>query len=232
MKLDSREVNRHMNTIWRQLEVAKFLGACESEGKPVLSLITEEIQENQVPTLFDGNQQKMLLASLMIICGKNVPEGFGIAFRIMQDHQLDPGQVYLFTGKKLSEAGRVNDVEVLIDCIKTSGVTDVTSTCDNLLNSCIPILTAAGCSSQDLEKLIKLITNADFKIAALIESRQLKSAYLLAVKHNRFNDIRKIMEIADELGQKVIKKICMKKLGLSQSPEGSICSSVPSCDST
>lgn len=82
MKLEPREVNRHMNTIWRQLEVAKFLGACESEGKPVLGLFPDQIQkESEVPTLFDGNPQKILLASLMIICGKNVPEGFGIAFR-------------------------------------------------------------------------------------------------------------------------------------------------------
>lgn len=82
----------------------------------------------------------------------------------MQDHQLDPEQVYILTGKKLSELGRINDIEVLIDCIKTSGVTDMLPTCDHVLVSCIPILSKASPASQDLEKLIKLINNVDFKV--------------------------------------------------------------------
>jgi zinc finger FYVE domain-containing protein 26 len=94
MKLDPREVNHHLSTILRQIEVTKFLHSCELEQRHVMDLIPELLQPLQssgildtrvssssVPTLFGSNMERVQLAVLVILCGKNVEEGFGLAFR-------------------------------------------------------------------------------------------------------------------------------------------------------
>jgi len=57
-----------------------------------------------------------------------------------------------------------------------------------------------------------------FQINAYIESKQLKAAYLLAVKHSRAQDIRRILKESDRLDQSAIKVICLK--WLQQEPKG------------
>jgi len=51
-----------------------------------------------------------------------------------------------------------------------------------------------------------------FQINAYIENKQLKAAYLLAVKYSRAQDIRRILKESDRLGQSAIKAICLKWL--------------------
>lgn len=53
-------------------------------------------------------------------------------------------------------------------------------------------------------------------ISSYIDSKQLKAAYLLAVKHQRAQDIRKILKEADRLGQNAIRSICSKWLKQTQ----------------
>ena len=91
MEMDPSEIDRHMNTISRQLEIAKFLSNAEKEGRSVvpylkhlLDMDTENAHSDELPTLFGNQQQKTRLAVLAILCGRDVEEGFGIAFRIMQ----------------------------------------------------------------------------------------------------------------------------------------------------
>lgn len=94
MKLDPREVNHHLSTILRQVEVTKFLHNCEIEQRHVIDLIPELLQpllssgipgtkcsSSSVPTLFGSNMERVQLAVLAILCGRNVEEGFGLAFR-------------------------------------------------------------------------------------------------------------------------------------------------------
>lgn len=83
----------------------------------------------------------------------------------MQDHQLDPEQVFGTIGKKLAELGRVSDVEALIDCIKTSGASDVHSICDVILSSCVSILSASTTVPLELDRLVRLISNVDLKVS-------------------------------------------------------------------
>lgn len=61
-----------------------------------------------------------------------------------------------------------------------------------------------------------------FQIESYIESRQLKAAYLLAVKHSRAQDIKKILKEADRLGQIAIKSICTKWLQQTQKSRGDL----------
>ena len=97
MKLDPREAHRHLSTVFRQMEVTKFLHSCELEQRHVMDLIPELLQPLQssgildtklqscsVPTLFGSNTEHMQLALLVILCGKTVDEGFGLAFRLVQ----------------------------------------------------------------------------------------------------------------------------------------------------
>lgn len=95
LEMDPIEIDRHINTISRQMEIAKFLGNREQEGKSVgefmnkLSCMDSETSNARtVPTLFGNQQEKTHLAVLAILCGRDVEEGFGIAFRIMQGEPL------------------------------------------------------------------------------------------------------------------------------------------------
>jgi zinc finger FYVE domain-containing protein 26 len=96
MRLDPREVNHHLSTIFWQMEVTKFLQSCELEQRRVMDLIPELLQPLQssgilgtklsscsVPTLFGSNVERMQLAVLVTLCGKTVDEGFGLAFRLV-----------------------------------------------------------------------------------------------------------------------------------------------------
>lgn len=85
MKMDPKKINHHMNTIWRQLEAAKFLASCESVNKfTVNDLFPGELTtQNEIPTLFDGNSERNALVKMIILLGKNISEGFGIAFRFV-----------------------------------------------------------------------------------------------------------------------------------------------------
>lgn len=51
MKMDSRVIGRHMNTIWRQTEVTKFLAECEQNDRINLNILSEI-----VPTFEDGKR--------------------------------------------------------------------------------------------------------------------------------------------------------------------------------
>lgn len=45
MKMDSKSLNQHINTIWLQIDSAKFLGACEENGKDTINLIPKVSSE-------------------------------------------------------------------------------------------------------------------------------------------------------------------------------------------
>lgn len=91
MEMEPSEIDKHINSISRQMEITKFLANCEKEGRaPIhfLSMFPKKDSNNssnlEIPTLFGDQQQKIDLAVLAILCGRNIEEGFGIAFRIIQ----------------------------------------------------------------------------------------------------------------------------------------------------
>ncbi|KAK6638766.1 hypothetical protein RUM43_007034 [Polyplax serrata] len=217
MQMDPKTINRHMNTIWRQLEAAKFLSACESQDKfTVKDIFPDEVTEEcELPTLFDGNPQRIILVKMIVLLGKNIAEGFGVAFRIIQDHHLDLHAICIGLGKKLAENGRTSDIPALVDCLKTSGVADVNPLIDKTISVSIPILKQNEVPLTELEPLAKLIKNVELRVNAFIDTQQLVSAYILAVNSNRLNDIERIMQVAEQTGQESIKKICKSKLDQS-----------------
>lgn len=229
MEMEPSEIDRHINTISRQMEIAKFLGACEKEGRSVNEFLSklsfmdsEGLQPRTVPTLFGNQQERTHLSVLAILCGRDVEEGFGIAFRVMQDYNLRPQKVYSLVGHILALDRKINSIEQLIKCCRSSGAPNSNTISDRVLTHCVKFLldrlrTESNSGSRDeVDSLIRIINDVELKIGSYIESKQLKAAYLLAVKHSRAQDIRKILKEAERLGQPAIKSICTKWLQQTQ----------------
>ncbi|KAF7991123.1 hypothetical protein HCN44_002685 [Aphidius gifuensis] len=232
MEMEPSEIDKHINTISRQMEIAKFLSSCEKEGRSVgdyLSKLSfmecEGLQPRSVPTLFGNQQERTHLAVLSILCGRNVEEGFGIAFRIMQDYCLRSQKVYSLVGHILAMEKRITSIEQLIKCCRSSGAPNSIEISDYVLAHCVKLLLDKTINDNnnngqykidEIDNLIRIIIDVELKISSYIESRQLKAAYLLAVKYSRNKDIKKILREADRLGQHAIMSICNKWLKQNQ----------------
>lgn len=177
----------------------------------------------KIPTLFGSMQEKIQLVILTLICGTNIVEGFGLSFRIIQDFNLSTSKAFGGTAKYLASNNRLNSVEKLIDCIKSNNGCDPSFYDEIIL---LAIQTAVSSSTialhnnvelkAHLTNLIKLINDIGTKITCHIIACQLKSAYLLAVQHNRLNDVKRVWRQADQTNQNHIKKLCEKKLNISK----------------
>ncbi|XP_064554719.1 zinc finger FYVE domain-containing protein 26 homolog isoform X1 [Drosophila montana] len=230
MQLDARSLNGHINTIRRQMELAKFLAQCEREQPPVvggmvctlqiLKQIRLEAPRGTLPTLFDGVADKIQLCLLVLLCGKNIDEGFGLAYGIMQDYKLVPMKVFGATAKYLAKNQRLAEVERLLDCIASNNGSNSASDADELLSIAVNAAVHSNEpeTKQILDKLVKRIGNVELRISSYIFIGQLKSAYLLANKHERLADIRKILRQAEVTNQIHIKKLCEKKLNINSTP--------------
>lgn len=91
MEMEPSEIDKHINTICRQIELAKFLATCEKEGRAPIQFLNlfpgkdyDTAHTLELPTLFGNQQQKIDLAVLAMLCGRNIKEGFDVTFRIMQ----------------------------------------------------------------------------------------------------------------------------------------------------
>ncbi|XP_039315069.1 uncharacterized protein LOC105198485 isoform X4 [Solenopsis invicta] len=232
MEMEPSEIDRHINTICRQTEIVKFLANSEKEGRASAEFLnlfpdidSDNSQTLQLPTLFGNQQQKIHLAVLAILCGRDIGEGFGIAFRIMQDYNLPQQKVYSLAGHVLALRNDVAAIEQLIKCCRSSGTPSAHVISDHVLAHCVKLLLTHSYSEQNptlknhIDTLVRLIIDTELRINAYIESKQLKAAYLLAVKHSRAQDIRKIFKESDRLGQSAIKAICLK--WLQQEPKDS-----------
>lgn len=123
------------------------------------------------------------------------------------------------TAKYLSAHNRLENVESLIENIKSNSDSD-SALCDEIIS--LSIHTAVASSplntpvkqliGQTIESLLRHVTDIGIKISCHIAGGQLKSAYLLAVQYDRFNDVKKVLRKAEQTNQQHIKKLCEKKL--------------------
>ncbi|XP_005188258.2 zinc finger FYVE domain-containing protein 26 homolog [Musca domestica] len=225
LQMDARSLNAHINTILNQLEVAKFLAKCEEENSSADTLITEKFLKQlrveptkSLPTLFDRTPEKIQICILILLCGKNIEEGFGLAYRIIQHYKLPALKVYAASAKYLALNQRLPEIEKLINCI-TSNTGSNNQDIDEILM--VAINSAVNNHETEtktiLDSLTKKIHNVEMRISAHIYIGQLKSAYLLANKYERIGDIRKILRQAEATNQVHIKKLCEKKLQMTLS---------------
>ncbi|KAH8307861.1 hypothetical protein KR059_001168 [Drosophila kikkawai] len=232
MQMDARALNGHINTIRRQLEVAKFLAKCEREQSPdeplrtiqTLKQIRLESNRGTLPTLFEGPADRIQLSILVLLCGKNIDEGFGLAYGIIQDYKLATIKVFGATAKYLARNQRLAEVERLLDCIGSNNGGGISAESDEILSIAInsAVHSNAPETKHTLDRLINRIGSVELRISSYIYIGQLKSAYLLANKHERLMDIRRILRQAELTGQVHIKKLCEMKLQLSGTAHASV----------
>lgn len=127
--------------------------------------------------------------------------------------------MYGITAKYLSGHNRLENVEKLIENIKSNSDSDA-ALCDEIIS--LAIHTAVASSplnapikqliGQTIESLLRHVTDVGIKISCHIAGGQLKSAYLLAVQYDRFNDVKKVLRKAEQTNQQHIKKLCERKL--------------------
>ncbi|KAI4792478.1 hypothetical protein KUCAC02_033353, partial [Chaenocephalus aceratus] len=186
--MSSSDVSRHMNTIELQLEVTRFLHRCESAVSPksprTATFPPKSPRASAPPTLFGGSPVKVEVACKVMLGGKNIEEGFGIAYRVVQDFQLEAQAVYVRAGQRLVRQRQYGAVRQLLKCVGESG-TATKNDCDALILSCVSFADKSPADAKDLESLILEAKSTESKIKAYLLCGKLRPAYLLAVKLGR-----------------------------------------------
>lgn len=183
------------------------------------------MQSTSLPTLFGSIKDKIQVTILVLICGVNVTEGYGLAFRIIHDFNLNAESVYTSVVKHLAANRQLHGVEQLLDCIRgnavgTAAIDD--RLCDRILGVAVEVfcnqagfVNNADVGSRELfERLVRQVSDVAVRINCHIVSGQLKSAYLLAVQYERDGDIRRVWRKAEKSNQTHIRKLCERKLNI------------------
>ncbi|XP_076777969.1 zinc finger FYVE domain-containing protein 26 isoform X2 [Arvicanthis niloticus] len=209
-KMTAADVSRHMNTLQLQMEVTRFLHRCESAG-------TSQIPTLPLPTLFGNNHMKMEVACKVMLGGKNVEDGFGIAFRVLQDFQLDAAATYCRAARQLVEREKYGEIRQLLKCVSESGMA-AKSDGDTILLNCLEAFKRIP--PQELEGLIQAIHSDDNKVRAYLTCCKLRSAYLIAVKQEHSQAaalVQQVQQAAKSSGDSVVQDICAQWLLTSHS---------------
>lgn len=216
--MSSSDVSRHMNTIELQLEVTRFLHRCETAGTskaPQTSTPSSKSPgSSSPPTLFGGNPMKIEVACKVMLGGKNIEEGFGIAYRVIQDFQLEAQTVYVRAGQRLVRQRQYGAVRQLLKCVSESG-TATKNDCDGLILSCVSIAEKGPADAKELESLILETKSSDSKIKAYLLCSKLRPAYLLAVKLEPSRAgplVQDVLQAAEEAQDSVMQNICRQWL--------------------
>ncbi|XP_077586758.1 zinc finger FYVE domain-containing protein 26 [Stigmatopora nigra] len=203
--MSSSDVSRHINTIELQLEVTRFLHRRETPpaagpGAP--------------PTLFGGSAVKAEVACKVMLGGKNVEEGFGIAYRVIQDFQLEAQAVYVRAGQRLLRRRKFAAARQLLKCVRESGAA-TRGDGDALVLSCVEAADKGAADAKEVESLILEIKNTEIKIKAYLLCKKLRPAYLLAVKMEATRAgplVRGVLREAHSARDSVMRNICRQWL--------------------
>uniref|UniRef100_A0A3B4V2U8 Zinc finger FYVE domain-containing protein 26 n=1 Tax=Seriola dumerili TaxID=41447 RepID=A0A3B4V2U8_SERDU len=206
----------HINTIELQLEVTRFLHRCESAASsrsPQTSAAPSRSSgATSPPTLFGGSPMKVEVACKVMLGGKNIEEGFGIAYRVIQDFQLEAQAVYTRAGQRLVRQRQYGAVRQLLKCVGESG-TATKNDCDGLILSCVSV--ADKTPADELESLILETKSTENKIKAYLLCSKLRPAYLLAVKLDPSRAgplVQDVLQAAEGAQDSVMKNICCQWL--------------------
>nr|XP_022905639.1 zinc finger FYVE domain-containing protein 26 homolog [Onthophagus taurus] len=214
MKLDHKSVNLHINTIDKQVEVVKYLSKFENSEKTVFDVINDILMEENksltIPTLFGNGYEKILIAVLCIVISDNISEGFNITQSIIKDYKIKATKVYPEVGKLLAKRRKLDAIRDLVNCMYTEN--HMVNICDEMLVLTAKALAQYEGSDAEIETTIKLISNHNIKINTYIETRQLRSGFLLAAKHNKTCDVMRICREAEILNRQDVIKLCEKYL--------------------
>jgi len=235
--LPMKDVEKYLMAIELQVDATKFLyqksELCQtffetssakydasnanspSGSKTNLNETGLESVNDSLPTVFGNSTARAHVATMVILSGDSVTEGFPLAVRIIQEYRLHAGNVYSLTAKNLVRLKRLDDIAPFLNCMKRIGGQN-DELCDRVILKVIASSITHGYENQTIESLIRLLTQNKNKIEALIQCGKLKSAYLLAVKDGSIDSVRQICNEAHRTGQTSVKAICEKWLSLKQ----------------
>ncbi|KRT81270.1 hypothetical protein AMK59_5262, partial [Oryctes borbonicus] len=226
MKMSGKEVKKHLNTIALQIEVVEFLTVCEKRGVVFSDILMDiqfqssysPVESLNLPTLFGTISEKMQLAVSCIVAGQHVEDGFGIAYKIINDYKLKASKIYCQSGRLLAKKKRHSSIPSLVKCIRSGGEKDsvLTEMCDEMLALTAKTLSDSNATDKQLEDIIKHISNRTIKINSYIETKQLRSAFLLAAKFARIGDMRRISREAELYNKPDVKKLCQKYIQIQE----------------
>ncbi|KAM6393849.1 zinc finger FYVE domain-containing protein 26 isoform 1-T1 [Pluvialis apricaria] len=208
-KMSATDVSRHISTVDLQMEVTKFLHRCESSG-------TSQMTGSPLPTLFGNNNMKMDVACKVMLEGKNIEEGFGIAFRVLQDFQLEATEVYSKVAKQLVKQQKYSEIRQLLKCVNESGVA-AKNDGDNIILNCLNEF--KNIPAEDLDNLIQDMDSDENKIQAYVMCNKLRSAYLVSVRQEKTRAVQLVQhvrQLAENSGDDVVKAICAQWLSVHQ----------------
>ncbi|KAM7041726.1 zinc finger FYVE domain-containing protein 26 isoform 1-T1 [Acridotheres tristis] len=208
-KMSATDVSRHINTVDLQMEVTKFLHQCESSG-------ASQMTDSSLPTLFGNNNMKMDVACKVILEGKNIEEGFGIAFRVLQDFQLEATEVYSKVAKHLVKQQKYSEIQQLLKCVNESGVA-AKNDGDNIILNCLNEF--KNIPAEDLDNLIQDMDSDENKIQAYLLCSKLRSAYLVSVRQEKARAVQlvqRVRQLAESSGDHVVQAICSQWLVVHQ----------------
>ncbi|KAL1417274.1 hypothetical protein MTO96_027006 [Rhipicephalus appendiculatus] len=211
LAMSPKEVNRNVSMVNMQIDITRFLNARETEQEKLLLPRQKDSADGVVPTLFGDMAMKRDLACLVLVNGRNVEEGFGLAFRIIQENHLDGAVVFERAAQTLVSAGAVSQVERLVRCIQSCGYPDRYDT-DAVVLAALQELVRSQDDKKDLDLLVKCLKKDVNKVEAYMLAGRLKTAYLLAVRQNRIDHVKRIMALAEAAGQESVRAICAKRL--------------------
>jgi zinc finger FYVE domain-containing protein 26 len=223
-----------LSAINLQIEVTKFISNCLQ-----ISNKRDQILSQKIPTLFGSNDTKINLCCLILLSGQSIQEGFGFVIRIIQCFGLNSSLVYSQIARELAKQYNFKEINNLLKCINESGYKDdIDASYDECISTCIRVFAASSQTTtsttsgdleqsnaasqisqqlqqqynKEIEDLIQLIKDDKNKINAYILNGRLKSAYLIAIKNDRVDTVKHIANVAERMGQNLIKDICNKWL--------------------
>lgn len=208
-KMSATDVSRHINTVDLQMEVTKFLHRCEISG-------SSQMAGSPLPTLFGNNNMKMDVACKVMLEGKNVEEGFGIAFRVLQDFQLEATEVYSKVAKQLVKLQKYSEIRQLLKCVSESGVA-AKNDGDTIILNCLSEF--KNIPAEDLDNLIQDMDSDENKIQAYLMCNKLRSAYLVSVRQEKSRAVQLVQhvrQLAESSGDDVVHAICTQWLTVHQ----------------
>ncbi|XP_041969101.1 zinc finger FYVE domain-containing protein 26 homolog [Aricia agestis] len=222
--LDKVTIDNLITTVSRQMELAKYLAECEASGRVTEKVYNEIIPiqgirtDNQRPlTLFGSTTDKIRLVAVVLATGPSVEAGFNLAFKIISEHKLDSMNIYTHVAKYLVNTDRFMEVKSLAKCIRASKETAANLMSEQVLEAGVCAV-VARCEArgqlhdEQAELLVQDIHSVSVKISCYLACRNVSNAYILAAKHDRINDLRRVLQEAERLGNEQVRNACLKRL--------------------
>ncbi|XP_046355808.2 zinc finger FYVE domain-containing protein 26-like isoform X1 [Haliotis rufescens] len=209
------EVTKHIRTIALQTEVTKFLEQCltnqEGESTALAASYVVESQACNLPTMFGNSKARADLVSMILLSGNDISVSFDLAIRIIQECRLTSSSIFTHTAREMAKHKHYALIKRMLDCVERSGIGN-DDTLDEIIRASLLVLADKESEVKEVDNLIKLLRKDSNKINAFILCGKLRSAYLLAVKGERVEDVQRIAGAAQRLNQGAVRNICNKWL--------------------